>query len=42
LNKWEKRYIRIAKIVGSEVTFRSKYFGLRGKVDALFEGEYWD
>lgn len=21
---------------------KSQYFGMRGKVDALFEGEYWD
>lgn len=29
-------------MLGSEVMVKSKYFGIRGKVDGLFEGEYHD
>lgn len=42
LNKWERKYLTITKVLGSEVMFRSNYFGIRGKVDGLFEGELVD
>lgn len=38
LNKWEKKYLKIVRVLGSEVMIKSKYFGIRGKVDGLFEG----
>lgn len=38
LNKWEKRYLKITRVLGSEIMIKSKYFGIRGKVDGLFEG----
>lgn len=42
LNKWDKKYLKINRVLGSEVMIKSKYFGLRGKLDGLFEGQFWD
>lgn len=36
LSKWDKKYLKIVKVLGSEVMIKSKYFGIRGKVDGLF------
>ena len=42
LNKWEKKYLTIQKVLGSEIMLNSSFFGIRGKVDGLLEGEYFD
>ena len=42
LNKWEQKYLKITGIVGSELMLKSQYFGIKGKVDALFKGQYID
>lgn len=42
LNKYDKKYLKINKTIGSEVMMKSKYFGIKGKVDALFKGIFTD
>ena len=42
LNKCEKKYLTIQKVLGSEIMLNSSFFGIRGKVDGLLEGEYFD
>lgn len=39
MNKYNRLYLRIEKVVGSETMHRSGYFGLKGKTDGLFKGK---
>lgn len=42
LNKFEGKYLKIERVLASEYVVKSKYFGIKGKVDGLFEGLYID
>lgn len=38
INKYQKSYLVIDEVIGSETMHRSKYFGMKGKTDGLFKG----